>query len=73
VLEQQIMKATELRNLTNPEIEERIAQELDQMVTMNFQHASSQLTDTSKINKSRRDIARMKTVLQEREISGEKK
>ncbi|MCZ7556635.1 MAG: 50S ribosomal protein L29 [Bacteroidia bacterium] len=67
------MKASEVRNLTNAEIEERIAQELDQMVTLHFQHASSQLTDTSKINKARRDVARMKTVLNEREISGEKK
>lgn len=67
------MKASEVRNLTTVDIKERIAQDLDQMVTMQFQHASSQLSDTSKIGKSRRDVARMMTVLQERELSGEEK
>jgi large subunit ribosomal protein L29 len=67
------MKATEVRLLTTLEIKERIEQDLDNMITLRFQHASSQLNDTSRLNKSRRDVARMVTVLKERELSGEQK
>lgn len=67
------MKATEVRLLTTLEIKERIEQDLDTMITLRFQHASSQLNDTSKLNKARRDVARMVTVLKERELSGEEK
>ncbi len=67
------MKASEVRLLSTLEIKERITQDLDHMVTMRFQHASSQLTDTSLLNKARRDVARMTTVLKERELSGVEK
>ena len=65
------MKSTEIRQMTTQEIRERIAENHDSITTLHFQHASSQLTNTAQINRKRRDIARLMTVLRERELSGE--
>lgn len=66
------MKATEIRQMTTQEIRDRIAESLDTITTLNFQHASSQLTNTAQIGQMRKDIARLETILRERELSGEK-
>ncbi len=65
------MKATEIRQLTNQEIRDRLAESHDSIVTLQFQLASSQLTNTAQIEKARKEIARLKTILRERELSGE--
>jgi large subunit ribosomal protein L29 len=57
------MKATEIRQMGRKEIVERIDQEEENLLTLRFQHASSQLTDTSKIRKGRQDVARLRTIL----------
>ncbi|MDH7515977.1 MAG: 50S ribosomal protein L29 [Bacteroidota bacterium] len=61
------MKATEIRQMGDAELRERIAQDEEQLAKMRFQVATSQLTNTAKIRLLRRDIARMKTVLAERQ------
>lgn len=65
------MKISEIRQLSTVEIKDRLTREADNVVTLRFQLATSQLTNTSLILKARRDIARMKTVLTEREQSGQ--
>lgn len=65
------MKATEIRQLTTQEIRDRIAEAHDSITTLHFQHASSQLTNTAQIDQVRKDVARLKTILRERELSGE--
>ena len=67
------MKAMELRQMTTKEIHERLVEDQENLSTLHFQLASSQLADTSQIQKLRRDIARMNTLLKERELSGEEK
>ncbi|MBN1448448.1 MAG: 50S ribosomal protein L29 [Bacteroidetes bacterium] len=67
------MKATEIRQMTTADIRDRVNEELENLSTLHFQLASSQLADTSQIDKVRRDIARMRTILKEREISGVEK
>ena len=64
------MKASELRQMSLPEIQERLTQEMDNLSRMRFQLTTSQLTNTSLIRKTRKDIARMITVLGERAKSG---
>lgn len=64
------MKATELRQMTPQEIQERLTQEMDNLSRMRFQLTTSQLTNTALIRRTRKDIARMKTVLTERAKSG---
>ena len=67
------MKASEIRQMSKKEILDRIIEEQENLVTVRFLHASSQQTDTSVLKKATRDIARLKTVLQERQISGDDK
>jgi large subunit ribosomal protein L29 len=67
------MKAMELRQMSTKEIRDRMAEDLENLSTLHFQLATSQLADTSQINKLRRDLARMSTILKERELSGEEK
>lgn len=67
------MKASEIRQMSEKEILDRIIEEQENLVSIRFQHASSQQTDTSVLQKAKRDIARLKTVLTERQISGDDK
>jgi len=67
------MNASEVRQMTPNEIRERISEEMENLTTLRFQHATSQLTDTSRISKLKKDIARMHTILKERELSGVEK
>lgn len=59
--------------MTTKEIRDRLVEDQENLSTLHFQLASSQLADTSQIQKLRRDIARMNTLLKERELSGEEK
>lgn len=59
--------------MTTKEIQDRLVEDQENLSTLHFQLASSQLADTSQIQKLRRDIARMNTILKERELSGEEK
>jgi len=60
-----IMKIAEIRALTAEELVEKIESAKAEYQQMLLTHAVSPLEDTSRIMKARRDIARMKTVLNE--------
>ena len=62
------MKSQELRQMTNEELGKRIDENLDALATMKFQKATSQVENSSKFMSLRRDIARMKTIIREREL-----
>ena len=61
------MKASEIREMSIADIRERIELERANLDTMKINHTISPLEDTSKINKTRKDIARMMTILAEKE------
>ena len=61
------MKASEVREMSIADIRERIEIEKNNLETMKINHAISPLEDTSKISKVRKDIARMMTILAEKE------
>ena len=63
------MKISEIRELTTPELEERIETETANYANMKFNHTISPLEDNSQIEKLRRDIARMKCELHARKIN----
>lgn len=60
------MKARDIRQMTSAEIQQRIKEDEENLSMMKFQQATSQLTNTSKIQSTKRDLARMNTVLTER-------
>ena len=61
------MKISEIREISVADLRDRIAVEKANLDTMKINHAISPLEDTSKFKKSRKDIARMLTVLTEKE------
>jgi len=61
------MKANEIRNLTTTEIEAKISEMKDELFNLRFQLATGQLENTARIREVRKAIARMKTIINERE------
>ena len=61
------MKASEVREMSIADLRERIGAEKASLDTMKINHTISPLEDTSKIKKARKDIARMMTILAEKE------
>jgi large subunit ribosomal protein L29 len=64
------MKATELRGLSVEELEERAKETGQELFNLRFQKATGQLGNTAMIKKSKRNLARVKTVIREMKISG---
>ena len=60
------MKAAELRQLTVEEMRRRLDETYQELFNLRFQLATKQLADTSRIRQVKRDIARLKTLLEER-------
>ena len=63
------MKMTEIKALETKELAERIEAEVAKYEQMKFNHSVSPLENPSLIKAARRDIARMKTVLRQRELN----
>ena len=61
------MKVSEVREMSVADLRDRIEVEKNNLDTMKLNHAISPLEDTSKIRKTRQDIARMITILAEKE------
>ena len=64
------MKAKEFRDLSVGELEEKERELKQSLFNLRFQKATAQLGNTAMIMKTKRDLARLKTVLREMEISG---
>jgi large subunit ribosomal protein L29 len=62
------MKASDYRNLTTAEIEQKINGFKEELFNLRFQLATGQLDNPVQISKVRKHIARAKTVLREREL-----
>ena len=65
------MTAKEIRELSNTEIAQQIETLKDELFNLRFQQATGQLTNTARLKNVKKDIARMKTVLTERELSNQ--
>lgn len=60
------MKAAELRQMTSDELRRRLDETYQELFNLRFQLATKQLDDTSRIRQVKRDVARIRTLLQER-------
>lgn len=67
------MKVSEIRELTTQELEERLQTTQDELASQKLVHAISPLQNPQRLRAERRNIARIKTVLRERELGQEKK
>lgn len=63
------MKANDIRDLATSELELKVKSLKEELFNLRFQLATGQLENTARIREVRKAIARMKTVIREREIS----
>ncbi len=65
------MKISEIREKTSSELVDLEAELKQELFKLRFQNATNQLANPMKINTVKKDIAKVKTVLRERELKGE--
>ena len=63
------MKIKELRNLSNEELTKKITESKKELFDLRLKQATGSLDKPSTIHKLRKDVARMLTILKERELS----
>ena len=61
------MKATEIRSLSVEELNKKLVDLKKDLFMLRMQHATNHLDNPTKISAARRDIARVKTVLHEKQ------
>ena len=59
------MKAKELRTRTRGELEQRLREAQEELFNLKFQHKTGQLSNPLRIREVRKDVARLKTLLDE--------
>ena len=65
------MKISEVRDMSAADLNKKLAELKDELFNLRFQHAVNQLEDPMRLKVVKKDIARIKTVLREIELSGE--
>jgi large subunit ribosomal protein L29 len=60
------MKSNELRDKTSDELEAALIEELKQQFNLRMQLSTGQLNESHKVKQTRRNIARIKTVLKQK-------
>jgi large subunit ribosomal protein L29 len=63
------MKMHEIKEMKTDEIVQKMDEEEKNLIDLRFSHQLKQLTNTAKIKMVKRDIARLKTVLNERKLN----
>jgi large subunit ribosomal protein L29 len=63
------VKASELRELTNEELAVRLRETTESIHSLRFQMATSTVENVKGVRNARRDVARIKTILRERELA----
>lgn len=63
------MKSAEIRDLATADLLRRLEETYEEMRNLRFQHATRQLQNTARFRFVKQDIARMKTILRERELA----
>ena len=63
------MKASEIRELSREEIMRKTADLKEELFNLRFQHEVGQLENPQKMKQTKRDIARVKTIIRELELT----
>ena len=64
------MKVNELRDLSTAELEEKLAESKQELFNLRFQNAINQLENPKRIGDVKKTIARILTIIHERELQG---
>ena len=65
-----MMKASEIRKMSEAELNEKLVSLKKDLFFLRMQHATNQLDNPLKIRETKHDIARVKTMLRQKELSG---
>ena len=65
-----LLEINELRKLSNEDLKKKIIETKEELFTKRMQQANGTLDKPVELRTLRRDVARMKTILKEREIGG---
>lgn len=60
------MKIEEIKGLSDEELKQKLGELSRELFNLRFQHASGQLENTATLPRTKKDIARVETVLRER-------
>lgn len=66
-----MMKTSEIRKSSSSELQKELVELKSELFKLRFQHAANGLENPMKIRNIKRDIARVKTILREKELKGE--
>ena len=64
------MKTNEIRKLSTEEINKKIAESKEELFKLRMKQATGSLENPSRIRELRKTVARLKTILRERELEG---
>ena len=62
------MKAKDIRNMNDQELNNQLSSLKEELFNLRFQHATGQLDNPLRIKEVKKDYARVKTVIREREL-----
>ncbi len=62
------VKTKDIRKLETKDIEKKIKEAKEELFNLRFQQAAGNLEKPSRLNELRKDVARMKTIIREREL-----
>lgn len=65
------MKVTEIRDLSPAELNQKLSDLKTELFNLRFQHAINQLDNPLRLNLVKKDIARLKTIIREKELKAQ--
>jgi large subunit ribosomal protein L29 len=65
-----LIKATDLQDLDIEALQARLAETKQELFNLRFQNGTGQLDNYKRLGELRRDVARLKTAIRERELTG---
>ncbi len=66
------MKARDLKEMSEAELRQKEKEVTEELFNLKFQHATGQLENTERLPQVRKDLARVKTLLRQKEIAAAK-
>lgn len=64
------MKANEIRDKSQAELQKELGELKSELFKLRFQHATNQLENPMKLKDVKKSIARIKTIMRQRELKG---
>jgi large subunit ribosomal protein L29 len=65
-----VIKSSDLKDLDAHDLQQRLVETKEELFNLRFQNATGQLDNYKRLGELRRDVARIKTEIRDRELSG---